>query len=533
MKQNQILTLISIVIFSNVCDSCSFFEKTDRIADSTRRADSLALVQSRKQRMIDSIAKVVWERNEKSDTLSGSREQIFYAIDNEGKKYKTIQIGKQIWMAENLDVGHYNNGVLIPIVEPGKTNYYTNGIRSKRGIGTVYNWFAVMDKCGICPNGWHIPSTNEWKILKEFLGQNTAIKMIENPDYQSRINKDGVTSQENQSGFSAKLGGVAHFTYPSDNPPSLIKPYTCFWTSDSYGELFARFIELQEGNKEIVFSDYSKNYGGFFVRCLYDYEVSSEQVKPESIDGQKPDFPTVKIRDREWMTKNLNVTKYQNGDPIEEFNNLPVSGTVLVPLMKDGKVGGWGTKKRATPLAGQLSQSIKWDQSSSGAYCYYDNEKENADKYGLLYNWRVAVDPRGICPKGWHVPRKKEWENLINVVDGRRDLIDTQSGTWKLNPVLTPLADDNYSGFSALASGRYSKGNYLVSGRENSEFNSLGMITCFWSSDSMVYFPDGKERIYQVLYFEIDPEKKSYESAIIRTDKEYFKLGIPIRCIKD
>lgn len=84
-----------------------------------------------------------------------------------------------------------------------------------------------------------------------------------------------------------------------------------------------------------------------------------------------------------WMTKNLDVDTFRNGDPIEYITN--------------------GTD---------------WAQADSAAYCYYSNNPANGAKYGKLYNWYAVNDPRGLAPEGWHIPSEFEWTTLINTLGG-------------------------------------------------------------------------------------------------------------------
>ena len=109
--------------------------------------------------------------------------------DVDGNTYNTVIIGEQEWMAENLKTTHYSNGDPIPYVFNGdlngdslwfnistgaycsylKLNNAGDTINYKDCYGLLYNWYAITDSRNICPEGWHIPSDNEWDILKEYL----------------------------------------------------------------------------------------------------------------------------------------------------------------------------------------------------------------------------------------------------------------------------------------------------------------------------------------------------------------------------
>jgi uncharacterized protein (TIGR02145 family) len=102
--------------------------------------------------------------------------------DIEGNVYKTVQIGTQTWMAENLKTTRYNNGSPLLFGTGGPAGYtgwfnigdgaycwYDNVPSSKDTHGAIYNWFAV-DYSNLCPAGWHVPTDSEWTTLKDFLG---------------------------------------------------------------------------------------------------------------------------------------------------------------------------------------------------------------------------------------------------------------------------------------------------------------------------------------------------------------------------
>jgi len=138
------------------------------------------------------------------------------------------------------------------------------------------------------------------------------------------------------------------------------------------------------------------------------------------------DIKTIKIGNQEWMVKNLNVSNFNNGDPI--------------PEVKDKK---------------------EWKAASKNgqpAWCYYENLADNGIKYGKLYNWYAVSDPRGIAPEGFHIPTDKEWIELIKFLGG-----ETVAGN-KLKLYGEWGADDKgrtIGGFSALPGGfRDDSGNF-------------------------------------------------------------------------
>lgn len=192
--------------------------------------------------------------------------------DVEGNVYRTVTIGSQVWMAENLRTNTYNDG------EPIKQFQYTfysstnkggycwceNDTRYKLKFGALYNWYAVDTK-KLCPVGWHVPTDDEFKTLVNFLGGRSVAgsKMKETGiTHWSRPNKDAT----NSSGFSA---------LPSHYSPSNV-PFVGwggsgaqFWSSTQSTSENAWDIELRSFDGAVARYNYSKNWG-YSIRCLKD-----------------------------------------------------------------------------------------------------------------------------------------------------------------------------------------------------------------------------------------------------------------------
>lgn len=95
-----------------------------------------------------------------------------------------------------------------------------------------------------------------------------------------------------------------------------------------------------------------------------------------------PAQPSVTIGTQTWMSHNLQVTTYRNGDPIPQVTMAQLATT------------------------------------TTGAWCYYNNDPANGPIYGKLYNWYAVHDPRGLAPLHWHVPSAAEWDVLTNFLGG-------------------------------------------------------------------------------------------------------------------
>src|SRR5450759_4787246 len=108
--------------------------------------------------------------------LNGLQAQTVKDID--GNVYKTVTIGKQVWMVENLKTTKYNDGITIPLVIDNtawtdlitpKYSWFNNDIANKEVYGALYNWYTVNTN-KLCPKGWHIPTDEEWTTLTTYLG---------------------------------------------------------------------------------------------------------------------------------------------------------------------------------------------------------------------------------------------------------------------------------------------------------------------------------------------------------------------------
>ena len=193
--------------------------------------------------------------------------------DIDGNVYKTIQIGKQIWMADNLRVTKYRNGNPIQQVENnqvwenldfGAWSYYSNVSEVDLTYGKLYNWFSVNDARGLAPKGWHIPTSIEVVRLVEFLGGDTeagGLMKETGTTYWASPN-EGAT---NSSGFSARPAGKREFNGDFINQ----NREAGFWTSTLNNSFSANIFYLGYDTKSIYLSPYYMT-AGFSIRCIKD-----------------------------------------------------------------------------------------------------------------------------------------------------------------------------------------------------------------------------------------------------------------------
>jgi uncharacterized protein (TIGR02145 family) len=211
--------------------------------------------------------------------------------DQEGNVYKTIVIGTQEWMAENLNTSIYRNGDAIPtgLSNAEWTNvfntpqdawaYYNNESNYDCPYGKLYNWNAVADTRNLCPVGWHVPSAQEWTVLTSYLGgeevaggkmKSTALWSSENYSYFDPNTFEQVSQQaipaSNSSGFSALGGGVRSFYGESGG----MTQYGDYWSSTGGAQNFCTFQRFNWGNDSTYPMVDGYPNDGYSVRCVHD-----------------------------------------------------------------------------------------------------------------------------------------------------------------------------------------------------------------------------------------------------------------------
>lgn len=186
---------------------------------------------------------------------------------------------------------------------------------------------------------------------------------------------------------------------------------------------------------------------------------------------------TIKIGTQTWATKNLDVSSFSNGDAIPE------------------------AKTTAEWAAAAEQRKPAW--------CYYENDRANGTKYGKLYNWFAVSDPRGLAPKGWHIPSDAEWITLTGNLGGENAAgtkMKSSSG-WKDNANGT-----NESGFEGLPGGSRSLKGI---------FADIGAVGNWWSSTKAGPYSAWSRSL------------SSANGAVGRAGNGFMKGAFSVRCLAD
>ena len=304
--------------------------------------------------------------------LSPSRESADSTADSgmhmvdprDGQIYKTVTIGSQTWMAENLNY------------EVANSTCYEGYVSNCYEKGRLYAWKDALESC---PEGWHLPTQSDWSELFRTLGGKVSagIALKSTKDWQKSVfDRDGKNAT-NASGFSALLSGSENrngeFSYDGK---------AFFWGSDYYNDSLAYFMGLRSDSDEAYLLGEHKD-NKYSVRCLKD----NPSAKNEFV-GKK-------------------------ALPIGQTNQQFVD-------VRDGKVYKTVTYGKQTWMAEDLLYEVVNDEGCFRLYCQGNGLYTWKTAVGDAYAQENQKGPvRGICPIGWHLPDTTEWNTLIAFLGGK------------------------------------------------------------------------------------------------------------------
>lgn len=201
-----------------------------------------------------------------------------------------------------------------------------------------------------------------------------------------------------------------------------------------------------------------------FLGCSGNQD-SSKTKKNLIIDNYKK----VKIGSQTWMTENLDVSKFRNGENI--------------------------------PKAESIEEWNKAGKSKQPAWCYYENDIKNGAKFGKMYNYYALTDPRGLAPEGWRIPSASDWKKLENKLGKAPGLKMKSTNEWEADGNGT-----NESQFSGYPGGyRGNDGKFYFKGQNGywwilSEPKSKGLFCCNLNSkyDFLIRLTAEKENGFSV-----------------------------------
>lgn len=208
-------------------------------------------------------------------------------VDINGNFYKTVKIGTQTWMAENLKTKNYADGIPIQLVKSsdswdalGYTDkaycYYDNSTTNADIYGALYTWAAAMNGAasssanpssiqGVCPDGWHLPSDIEWMVLTDYLG-GTSVAGGKMKEQGTKHWLHPNTGANNESGFTALPGGYRIPTGSFFN----VNAFAVFWSTTEFYSQNVWYRGLSYANSKVVWDRKFSKKLGYSVRCIKD-----------------------------------------------------------------------------------------------------------------------------------------------------------------------------------------------------------------------------------------------------------------------
>ncbi|MBR5412976.1 MAG: hypothetical protein IK114_08025 [Fibrobacter sp.] len=301
--------------------------------------------------------------------------------DRDGQIYKTVNINGRVWMAQNLNF------------ETEKSVCQGDKKESCAKFGRLYAWGDALDSAGIygdkakgcgrgilcemppayemirgvCPEGFHLPSTVEFSELVSIAGTDGA---------KMKSKKTWSDGGSDDYGFSALQAGRKVKDTWHDGESYM-------WSISQANKYAADALEIVEGWDHVIRMNEANKDEAYSLRCLQDYEVLGELT--DDRDGQK--YKTIRIGSQNWMAENLNYA-YLQGTSTEDSSSYCLDN-IAENCNKYGRLYLWGA-------------------AMDSAAVYSETGKDCGDREECSPSYPV----RGVCPKGWHLPTAEEFRIL-------------------------------------------------------------------------------------------------------------------------
>jgi uncharacterized protein (TIGR02145 family) len=515
--------------------------------------------------------------------------------DADGRHYAIVTIGEQTWMAENL--------AYLPNVSPPDQgslsepycyvyDYHGNNLEEAKTTqtyqtyGVLFNWPASLDAC---PEGWRLPTDDEWTVLTEYVSSQSDYLCDSNTNYIAKAlaattnwYSNNITcavgnnlSANNATGLTGMPGGFRR----NDGIFDYISGFGYWWSSTEYSAASVYYRSLDYWSAKVNRSNISKDFG-FSVRCLRD-ETSPPTTYSLNLEANPTVAGTVSGEGQYDAGEQVNLDAEAN--PGWEFANwmdddgivsetanftyiMPAQDVTLTANFVEEQVGftcGVSTimdidgnvyntvligdqcwmkenlktthYRTGTPIVYPGADNNAWQNNTTGAYAWYNNDSSWKDSYGALYNWHAVSNANGLCPTDWYVPSDDEWTQLVNYViaQGFPNQFDSLNGAGNAlkscRQVNSPLGGDcNTNEHPRWASWYNNHGfdEFGFSGlpghnrQPNGSFDGVGFYGYWWSSTeepALVVW----SRLLRIM-----------DGGIARSNGSK-TIGFSVRCLKD
>ena len=415
----------------------------------------------------------------------------------DGQVYKTVKIGNQVWMAQNLN---YADSVKTPSLK-GRSWCFENDSTNCLTYGRLYTWAAAVDSQGICPEGWHLPNKSEWELLVEAVGSQSGSKLKSLAGWS--YDGNGV----DEFGFSALPAGYRLYAESLECGP--IKTSRCasnefvgvgidanLWTATEYNTKEAYYFHLGDDREDALLKPHEQTYG-ISVRCVKGKLVALASSSSVASSSSSSALWT-EAQSSSSFVFDLSVPKESYLNPDVQYGSLVDS--------RDNQI------YKTVQIGDQVWMAQNLNYASEGSSCFNDTAAY-CELFGRLYYWSAAMDSvgtwsdngkgcgfkksctptypvRGVCPEGWHLPSAEEFETLVATIGG----LDSASIKlmsplgWYDHFMTRQFNPNNSTGFSAIAAGgKSTESGYWGIGRGAGFFSSTDYNT--YNARNMSLYP--------------------------------------------
>ncbi len=465
--------------------------------------------------------------------------------ERNGRTYQTVNIGRQVWMAENLDMGTEIPGSQMQLNNDLIEKYqYNDDADLGSSYGGLYQWEELMaysteiGSQGICPAGWHIPSHEEWQKMEIALGmsEEEAARLGLRGTIEGALLKQGASS-----GFESLFGGKRN----TDGYFESMDYYATYWTSDGYTRTLSNLFD------QIYASKGDEPENGFSVRCILDDSAFVSH-------GRKLDVSSFTPGDYTFYVTNT----YSGCVSLPDTARLHLRETPEPPVVSDFEL----CAMEDAPILLAEGENVKWyhdipegiyeDDRNDKAYnmlrygkdvwmgenldigtmingsmdqtenqiiekYYYNNDPSLGAIYGGLYQWdelmsySILENAQGICPAGWEVPSHKDWMKLemeLGMNQAEATLFE-----WRGTDQGNQLKVGGSSGFNALMGGKRNP---------DGQFKEINSWATFWNSSGYTRSLENHwEYRPQIWNSRFDDPSNAFSVRCIMNDSAYTTIG--------
>lgn len=377
------------------------------------------------------------------------------------KTYKTVRIGSQLWMAEDLlfynplwetmNTSSYSqqwSGMVVPVVTPSPAP--TVSTRTDESMSLGYTYIEAMNNTtfkdsayndGICPPGWHLPTMEEFDELKTFVKTKC--------DSTSYCSLGNVWEEANTNDF---------WTSTPANGIRIDTEYGYQYESNSAKAVSFR---VDFGSKQPVLAGFASKSAQMSVRCVQGSSTDSVAAYESYVKQLDKYYADIALADSLWQEVKKGAKKYFN--PNKEYGYFTD--------LRDSNVYGYLQIGSYTWMAENLRYyDAPYSYCDSYLSCNATTYQDTVFYYkaGVLYD---SSEKNSVCPDGWHLPSNDEWKDLLAATESTGGLL-ANDGVW--NSVM--MSPTNSTGFTMVATNK-SYGGVQEPGSGNE--------AQFWSSNEL------------------------------------------------